>query len=187
MHFSNREPVNSDLLPIVNGKRLRKLAREIALLRAVEVDNHLPANLLVAIFLIETKERPAYMRYGEYILVVFGAFQNTLMRKPVKNYTIGKCQLGLATILNYFGTSLYQHLEHIERFDAKDLGIVIKSVSSKIHFLILAHRVTPIYQRATRIYESDVENVCCYVGEQYNGRYTYGILLSEVVKTLGKK
>jgi len=141
--------------------------------------------LLVSIYLIETKCRPLFIRLGEYSLLIISIALNLIIKRPVKNYTIGTCQLGVACIINFYGEHLYHHIEYIPKIDFYKAYKIFKSTLCEEHFEVLVYRIKPILERAVRIYPSyKTENILCYVGEQFNGRYAYGIMLSEIVYSL---
>lgn len=138
------------------------------------------SNTLLSIFAIETFYRPFYFRIVEYCAVIIGCFQCLLLKKPMKNYTIGKCQLGIATILNFYGGSYYQHSQRILIHSAKEAWQILCAISTDRCIEILAYRLQPIADRAKKIYPDKYKSYLRYIGEQFNGRYSYGMLLTEV-------
>ncbi len=137
-------------------------------------------NVLLSVLIIETFYRPLWMRVIEYCAVFFGCLQCLLLKLPMKNYTIGKCQLGLATILNFYGHSYYQHSRKILISTFSEIKQIFSIIINKRAIEILAYRLQPITHKASCIYPEIQKNRIRYIGEQFNGRYSYGMLLSEV-------
>ena len=138
------------------------------------------SNVLLGIYAIETFYRPFYFRLVEYFLVVVGGFNCLLLKRPLKNFTIGKCQLGLATILNYYGYDYYQHSKYISIKSFVEIGKLMSIISTDKCIEILAYKLKTIVNRGDRIYPNRNRNYFRYIGEQFNGRYSYGMLFSEV-------
>ena len=141
-------------------------------------------NVLLSIFTIETFYRPFWMRMAEYCTVFFGCIRCLLLKIPMKNRTIGRCQLGLATILNFYGSDHYQHSHSILITSISEMRQIFSVVSKARTIEILAYRLQPITRRAVCIYPDLQENRIRYIGEQFNGRYSYGMLLTEVFHQL---
>lgn len=141
-------------------------------------------NVLLSIFTIETFYRPLWMRIAEYCMVFFGCIRCLLLRIPMKNRTIGRCQLGLATILNYYGGNYYQHSHDILISSISEMCRIYSVLSKERVIEILAYRLQPISRRAICIYPDVREKRIRYIGEQFNGQYSYGMLLAEVFHQL---
>ena len=141
-------------------------------------------NVLLSIFTIESFYRPLWMRLVEYGVVFFGCIRCLLLKIPMKNRTIGKCQLGLATILNFYGSNHYQHSHSVLISSISEVCQIFSVTSKERAIEILAYRIQPITLRAVCIYPNLRENRIRYIGEQFNGRYSYGMLLTEVFHQL---
>lgn len=140
--------------------------------------------VLLSVYTIETFYRPFWMRIVEYCAVFFGCARCLLLKRPMKNYTIGKCQLGLATILNFYGGDYYQHSRYILISSVDEIRQIFSVISEDRALEILAYRLQPITHKAACIYPELRENRIRYIGEQFNGRYSYGMLLTEVFNQL---
>lgn len=136
--------------------------------------------VLLSIYIVETHFRKMMYRQGEYIIAFASAIVSVLFKRPMKNYTIGKCQLGIATICNYYGGCYYQHQRYILIRGIKALGNIFSITILENTVKILNYRVLPIIKRAEKIYPDNIELQMYYIGEQFNGRYSYGLLLYEV-------
>lgn len=141
-------------------------------------------NVLLSIFTIESFYRPFWMRMVEYCVVFFGCIRCLLLKIPTKNRTIGRCQLGLATILNFYGSNHYQHSHSVLISSISEMHQIFSAISKERTIEILAFRLQPITRRAICIYPDLRENRIRYIGEQFNGRYSYGMLLTEVFRQL---
>ena len=141
--------------------------------------------ILLSIYMIESFFRPLPIRIVEYVFAFCGSLRCLLTSKQVKNYTIGPCQIGLATILNYYGIVNYRHKKKIRIDSVKQIWLVFSAISTKVSLRILENSLTPICKRAKEIFSEDVDNQLYYIGEQYNGRYSYGLMLSEVYSWIG--
>ena len=156
-------------------------------LQNAERKNGFPANLLVGIYLIESGARPLPARAVEYLCVLVGIVGQILFHKPVKSYTIGKYQLGLPEMLNYIGVNTYAHSPFVS-IPIRKIPALLKSLQKSEQVKIFAGEVLRFYKKAINIYgEQDVDKICIYIGEQYNGRYSYGLLLGSIVSELSEK
>ena len=144
------------------------------------------ADLLVSICLVESFFRPLSLRVCEYFVVFWSCIVSLFLHTPVKNYTIGKCQLGLAIILSFYGGGQYHHSNVVfvnGFFEIRQIFSVF-FLSKSIE--ILAFNISPISQRAGNIYPDKHSSKIRYIGEQFNGRYSYGLMLADVYKQIEK-
>ena len=93
--------------------------------------------------------------------------------------------MGLSTILNYYGGDYYQHSKELQISNIRCFSKLLSVISLKTSIKILEYRIEPILQRAQNIYPNSKENQICYIGEQFNGRYSYGLMLNSVYEVLG--
>lgn len=141
-------------------------------------------NVLLSIYTIESFYRPFWIRMVEYCVVFLDCIRCLLLKMPAKNRTIGRCQLGLTTILNFYGGNHYQHSRSILISSILEVRQIFSVISKDRTIEILAYRLQPITRRASCIYPDLRENRIRYIGEQFNGRYSYGMLLTEVFRQL---
>lgn len=158
-------------------------------LNYIEYENNIPNNTLVAIYLIESNARPLFFRIAEYSLLTLNFLANRLFGKAVKNYTLGKCQLGISHILNYYGYNYYPYLEYIPKLTFSDFSLLIKSCMPNRHYYILGNRIKLLSIKARKIYSKDLtDNLFFeYIGKQFNGDNIYGYILKEIVDNLSKE
>lgn len=142
------------------------------------------AKIFVSIYVIESFYRPVLFRMVEYAAVLGGGAISLAFNRAIKNYTIGVCQLGLSTILNYYGGDYYQHSKELQISNIRCFSKLLSVISLKTSIKILEYRIEPILQRAQNIYPNSKENQICYIGEQFNGRYSYGLMLNSVYEVL---
>lgn len=168
---------------VYNKKRIKWHKKYIRHLRRLSINYNMPENLLIGIYLIETSFRPLYFRVGEYVLVLLGSFLNLIFMVPLKNYTIGRCQIGIAAILQYYGKDTYKHTKYIKKITIDDFINIVKAMQYKTNFQICAEMVAGYYQKT--LYTASSYNLRLrYVGEEFNGRYSYGLLLEDIVNLL---
>lgn len=140
--------------------------------------------IVMSIYSIEHFYRYWGFRMVEYLAVVCSGVLSVVFKRPMKNYTIGVCQLGVSTIRNYFGANYYQHLVNLKLNRLQDLWEILSVITVKNSVRILAYRIAPFLEQAQHIYPDSRENQLCYIGEQFNGRYSYGLMLSKVYEIL---
>ena len=155
-------------------KMVRNICEECVLSPIVDPD------IVVSIYIIESFFRPFYMRFCEYCLLFAAAMYSLVFKHPIRNYTIGCCQVGLSTILNYYGIQTYQHAHTVLIPSFSDLMRIYGIISKRKSVEILIFRLAPIIQRANRIYPNKLKSRLNYIGTQFNGRFAYGMLFSWV-------
>lgn len=142
------------------------------------------SHILVSIYAIESFYRPLPFRIVEYWATACTGMLSIILGCSMKNYTIGKCQLGLATICNFYGAEYYQHQPRIQMKTIKTLRNAFSVIFLKNSVAVLSSHITPMLRRAQNIYPNNVEQQICYIGEQYNGEYSYGLMLYEIYAEL---
>lgn len=140
--------------------------------------------VMLSIYAIESYYRPFAFRIIEYMATIFWGILSVIFKIPMRNYTIGSCQLGIATICNYFGEDYYEHQTKIILSKLRTLIEALSVIPLRNTVKILEKHITPILRRAIRIYPDNIEQQLCYVGEQFNGRYYYGLTLCETYMAL---
>lgn len=164
-------------------------ARRWAKLREICQRHEFPCfdvDLLMAIYVIESFFRPFPIRIVEYIAVFLSAAGCLICGSTIKNYTIGIFQLGLSTILNFYGGNYYQHAKNIRIFTFQEMKNLFSVISSDKAISILFYRLNPIISKAQKIYPNSAQRQLRYIGEQYNGHYAYGLLFADVYKQIKK-
>lgn len=167
---------------ICKNQRIILNKRYIKLLQSISKDMDLPSNLLVGIYLIETYYRPWYIRNIEFIVTIFGMIKTSMLKKPFKNYTIGRCQIGISYILKFNGKDIYKHVRKINSIKTNDFICVINSMHYRTNFYICGKMVKNHYEKSKNV--GDYNLMLRHIGQAYNGRYSYGLLLEEVVSYL---
>lgn len=174
---------------IVNKKMQSEKWKSIReALNIVEAQHGLLSNTLCAIYLIETTARPLYARWAEYVIMTLRMMLCFLIKCPCPSYTIGKFQIGIPYILQYAGKDIYEHVDRIWKINFRDMIAIWKSIAWEAQVKLAVYRLKPITRRAKKIYHIS-ENDCdyrayVYIGEQYNGQYSYGLFMQEIVDYL---
>ena len=157
-------------------------------LNQIECEMELLQNSLCAIYLIETTARPLYARVAEYVAVTCRMILCFISKIPCPSYTIGKFQIGIPYILQYAGKDIYEHVDRIRQITLRDLLTVWKSIGWKMQVKLAVYRLKPITRRAKKIYHVSEEDcdyrAYVYIGEQYNGQYSYGLFMQEIADYL---
>ncbi|MBE7031948.1 MAG: hypothetical protein E7401_03180 [Ruminococcaceae bacterium] len=149
-----------------------------------QCDNYeIPYKICSGIIQIETTYRKRYFRICEYVVLMISIVLNLLLKRPIKNYTIGICQVGISTILSYYGKNTYQHLEKINRLSFCDAYNIMKAIYYKNNILVFCYRISCICGKSyfEKYSESQQAQI---VGEEYNGKYLYGLRLQALVEDM---
>lgn len=157
-------------------------------LNKAESQSGLLQNTLCAIYLIETTARPLYARLAEYIVAICRMILCFIIKLPCPSYTIGKFQIGIPYILQYAGKDIYEHVDRIRQITLRDMLAVWKSIFWEMQVKLAVYRLIPITRRAKKVYnvaEGDYDyRAYVYIGEQYNGQYSYGLFMQEIADYL---
>lgn len=138
----------------------------------------LPPEIPVGIYLVETHGRPSLFRLIEYSCFILRVVLWALIKLPIPNYTLGRFQLGLATILKYYGFDLDIHARIITPTSLQ-IVYLVRSLIWKNHVNIACHVIKGIYNDCHNL---DSDRLIRYVGIKYNGRLKYGLFLEKLVK-----
>lgn len=167
----------------VNGSILKKHKKSIYSLRGCAKEYGVPPNVLIGIYMLEVTFRSRLFRLGEYMATIVGICCNILFKIPVKNYTIGKCQVGLTSILYYHGLSEYNlHSRKVDDFNFSKFLLVLKSISFKTNSRIFADKISRYHKNIANSPSS--QNLIIFIGEYYNGKLGYGLSLEKIVNDL---
>lgn len=138
---------------------------------------NISSDTLFCICCIERICRPYYQRCVEYFFTVIGIILNLIFRIPLKNYTVGCCQIGLANILRYNGFSFYGHLDKIYKFRPNMVIPVLKAFSPRWSIKICAFLIEDY---SNKFKATSISNYNKQLGFRYNGTIEYGILLNNL-------
>lgn len=160
----------------INNKKLQHIENVATLYK-------LPNELLLGVYILETAYRKWYHRCVENIFTILSIVLNITLKRKVKNYTIGRCQIGLATILSLSGELRYRHSKKIDNLDINDLKIIIKGMNFKGSVDLCSIHLKKLY--GTELLRgTDNDILIRRVGEEFNGRYIYGLLLEDLCRLL---
>ena len=153
--------------------------KQLAILREVESSHSIPANILEGVLELETTYRKWYHRFAENSATICLLLLNRLIGIPVRNFTIGYCQIGIASILSTDKRRIYRHCRYLNRFEANDIFQIIKAMGFESNLLICAELLEQIYLKEVMLTD-DINIVYRRVGEEYNGTLGYGLMLEEL-------
>lgn len=141
-------------------------------------------DFLLGIYVIETHFRPLYRRLAEYAATAVTGLWSLVSGRPIRSWTIGPYQLGLPTILAYYGypARLHDHTVHIPSLRA--LASIFSAAALSTGVRILDWRLAPTAREAARHWPDREGMRCRAVGEEFGGRFTYGLILERVVEAL---
>jgi len=171
---------------ICDERRISSHQKYIQHLNGLSIKYGVPKNILIGIYFIETSFRPLYFRICEYIFVILGVLLNFAFKVPLKNYTIGRCQIGISSILIFSGKDIYKHSRYIKKVSKSDFLNIVKAMHYKRNLEISALIVRRLYVKSFKT-ANNYNNQLRHIGENYNGRYSYGLLLDEIVSCLDKR
>ena len=155
--------------------------QDIERLARITADFKLPFDIVCGIYLIETTFRPLHYRLVEYTVVFFKLLLSVIGGLPIKNYTVGKCQIGLGTILCFYGyTNATFHSKEICNINFDQAISIIRAFFDEYNLLIFVWRLRFIYAS----YTEDIDNIIINIGYGYNGNMIYGLVLERVINEL---
>jgi hypothetical protein len=138
-------------------------------------------NIAVSILLIEQYFRPIHKRLLEYFLLTINIVASLLFEMKLHNYTIGKSQVGITYILRYYGFDRDIHSKYLYSLSLRETITILFSFSSYDEVAILLKRVSIYYKHLNA---NNYDHVLRKIGEMYNGKYSYGLLLESVYSCL---
>lgn len=140
--------------------------------------------VLISICSIEGYFRPFLFRVGEYFFVFLLGLYSAVFKRQMRNYTIGISQIGVTSVLNSYGYSYYEHEKDIHLTCVKQVFLMLSACNPRTSINITLQKISPQIDRAKRIYPNDWRQQVRWIGEVYNGRYSYGLLLEDVFEML---
>lgn len=141
-------------------------------------------NIFTGILLIETFYRPLLYRIGEYFATIAACTCSLLLKRQVKSYTIGIGQIGIARILYGCGYAVDPRHHVVNISTVGQLLCVIASFRRSKMVQILELYISQLVTRAKDTFPNNTEEQILYIGELHNGRYSYGLLLVEVLNRI---
>lgn len=158
--------------------------KNIVRIKELSAEFNLPFEIVYGIYLIETTYRPAYYRVGEYIVVLLMLILSILFKRPVKNYTIGKYQIGIGTILCFFGfTNASFYTKEICNLTIFQALAIIKSFFWNYNSKIFAWRLRILLVNSNT-HTNNYSKLARNIGYAYNGNMVYGLLLEDIIEYL---
>lgn len=144
---------------------------------------NVPFYVLLGIFIIESTNRTLLFRFIEYIVATICGLLSLLLKKPIKNYTVGVCQVGIGNILylNSNRDNRYDGSLSIKNYN--EFKIVIMAFKKNNNIMIAAMLIKEFLNESKDL---NSDRQIRYVGQKYNGKIEYGIFLSKLVQALEK-
>lgn len=176
--------INRNSVHGIVGSRL--LYYKILLRKYATGNVHLD-NIILSIILIETHFRPWYARLVEYILTFGEGIYSVLFHRPMKNFTIGISQIGIAHLLNSYGYNYYPHARSIVLVKFNQLLLIFHVILTKDVINQTISHVSPLLIQVQTVFPDDLSQQLVWLGELYNGRYAYGLLLEDVFNRISSK
>jgi len=170
------------MLITINSHCFKKNIRAVDVLRKNAEKYKVPFNLLFGIYIMETTFRRGFFRLAENSATILGILKNICFGSPVKNYTIGRCQVGLTSILIFYGYDNYNpHSLYVQGFNFYMLMLVFKSMFYKTNIEVFSKKVALYYNHIVNL---SPDNAIILTGEFYNGKFSYGLALERIVNDL---
>lgn len=172
--------LNDYLLKILEGYKIDN--KDYKILKQLSVEFAIPSEILISIYLIETTYRRRRFRLAEYIIVLIRLILSISLKVPLPNYTIGKSQIGLGVILNFFGfKNCYTYSVEIRDVNLSQAFSIIKSFLWKNNSRIFAWRIACLAKLCNA---PNYYSMIRLIGTYYNGKLTYGLILEKLVKII---
>ena len=143
----------------------------------------IPQELLLGVYMLETTYRKWYHRIAENALTILSVILCIFFKRPVRNYTIGCCQIGLATLLTISGRARYRHSAQIDNLKWDDLACIMRGMTFSRNVEVCSKHLKNLLDRELirgTMYNTAIRNV----GEDFNGKYTYGLMLEDLCMRL---
>ena len=143
-------------------------------------------SVIIAIYLIENHFRPFYIRTVEYSLLIHAFIANRVVARPIKNYTVGRFQIGLTSILRHGGYAGYKvHDRTITKLSLSELLYILSRCSFYNNLVVCCQIVRDFTDKIELEWGTSQYNAG-RIGEKYNGKKSYGFLLLEIAKRLNE-
>lgn len=138
----------------------------------------LPMQILLAVTIVEKMFRPFIFRTIEYIALFTGFILLTCSGKPLPNYSVGVCQIGVGNILKYNGFCFDEHADKIIKLSIRQMVLIGKSIYWRKNLEIAAWLLKKHYSTVEKL---SFERRIIYTGMAYNGDYSYGQLIKKLI------
>lgn len=149
------------------------------ILNKVAINYSVPLELVNAIIGIETTYRKWYHRFIENFLVIVQIAFYHLLGTKIRNFTIGHCQIGIASILLFNGRNIYRHCRFIPNLEKGDTIKIIQAMRFEQNVTICINMLEKFYLKEV-MQSNDIDIVFRRVGENYNGSYSYGLMVNQL-------
>lgn len=159
--------------------RIKRHKKDADRLYYLSKDFKIPFDIVYGIYLIETTFRPFYYRIAEYVIVFLALLRAVLFHTPIKNFTVGKSQIGIGAILLFWGHSNANfYTKQIHNVTLRQAIDILKSFAWRYNSIIFVWRLNILYKNCAF---DDYRVVIRNIGNAYNGRMIYGYVLEELI------
>jgi len=139
-----------------------------------------PVEIVKGIYSIEVSYRPFWFRWIEYIaLIGYSILFIISFSNRIPNLTIGRFQIGLSIIQNYFNNELPVHKVKAISPPKKELLKILSYCIGHRNNIIAIWWISKLYSETSSLSPSRAH---MYVGTRYNGSLDYGFLLTKIIK-----
>jgi hypothetical protein len=159
-------------------------------------------SFLQSVLMIENQFRPRYFRVGEYGALLATGLLGAVFGRPVHSWTIGPCQLGLPTILEYYRTGQDKlrsgdlkpgelcfpedtavfHQPSVRLKSLGELWQLFSVIRLSRSMDILAWRLSAAAEKAEQDYPGRLNLQLRALGTEFGGRFSYGLMAERVWK-----
>ena len=143
---------------------------------------NIPKKVCQGIYVIESTYRNVFFRMIENIATILGIIFNYIFKIPLRNYTIGCCQVGISSILYLSGFYSYEHITHIKKLTLAEIVVILKSMHYKNNMDLLCKKILFYYEKYVYLHNMNELQAAIIIGQLYNGNYIYGLKLQEIVQ-----
>ena len=140
--------------------------------------------LLIGIYMIENTYRNIFYRIIEYMLLIISFIVNVFFEIPIRNYTVGTFQIGITSILIFYGDKTYDvHQKTINKLTKEQLNFIFKGIAYNNNLQICLCKINQYYEKL-KSKGYNYYSLVGHIGELYNGDIGYGFKLQEIVNNI---
>lgn len=162
---------------------LRYSNKKIKEIKNMALDDDIK-KILIGIYIIENTYRNIFCRSIEYTLLIISVILNVIFKVPVRNYTVGIFQIGITSILIFYGDKTYDvHQKVINKLTKEQLSFVLKGIFYNNNLQICLWKINQYYKKL-KSKGYNYYSLVGHIGELYNGDIGYGFKLQEIVNNI---
>ncbi len=168
-----------------NYNYIKKIPKEskLKIINHYSIMYNIPFNVLLGVYLIETKNRKIVHRIIENLLVTFLGTLSLIFKINIKNYTIGQYQIGIGNMLKYNFSKDTRHAKYIKIRNFCEYKWLFKMMLFKNNIKFAAQLIHEFILESNDL---NIERQIRYIGQKYNGYRKYGVQLDILVNEISK-